>query len=173
MWAVETGTSVTKNANSHIRKVEKPAMTIATVDAPGGIVTKSGKRISGKVIVADSIGGYGDRESLAVMAGDTVARVSTDSSAGDKAYEDAREQYDTDRAVENRKISNMSQFSKNPALTMYYTPSTDTWDLSWMAEDQATGFITPRSKKLTDAQAGFMYQQYQEAQLTKKIQKDE
>ena len=89
------------------------------------------------------------------------------------AYEDAREQYDTDRAVENRKISNMSQFSKNPALTMYYTPSTDTWDLSWMDEDQATGFITPRSKKLTDAQAGFMYQQYQEAQLTKKIQKDE
>ena len=42
-----------------------------------------------------------------------------------------------------------------------------------MDEDQATGIITPRSKKLTDAQAGFMYQQYQESQLIKKIQKDE
>ena len=74
MWAVETDTLVTRNANSRIRKVEKPAMTIATVDAPGGIVTKSGKRISGTVIVADSAAGYGDKESLAVMAGDTVAR---------------------------------------------------------------------------------------------------
>lgn len=167
------GISVTRNANSKIRMVSKPAMTIATVDAPGGIVTKSGKRISGKVVVADTANGYGDRESLAVMAGDVVARVSTDSKAGDKAYEDAREQYDTDRVVEKRKIANMSRFSKTPALKMEYTPATDTWDLLWMDEDQATGIVMPRSKKLTDAQAGFMYQQYQEAQLTKKIQKDE
>ena len=164
---------MTRNANSHIRKVEKPAMTIATVDAPGGIVTKSGKRISGKVVVADTANGYGDGQSLAAMTADTVARVSTDTKAGDRAYEDALEQYDADRVVEKRKIANMSKFSKIPALSMYYTPSTDTWDLSWMDENQATGTVTPRSKKLTDAQAGYMYQQYREAQLLKKIQKDE
>ena len=164
---------MTSNANSHIRKVEKPAITIATVDAPGGIVTKSGKRISGTVIVADSSGGYGDKESLAAMAGDTVSRVSTDSTAGDKAYEDALEQYDTDRVLEKRRLANNYVLAKEPALKMVYTPSTDVWDVAWLDEDISTGIVTPRSKKLTDAQAGYMYQQYQEAQLTKKIQKDE
>lgn len=160
-------------ANSKIRMVQKPDMTVATVDAPGGIVTKSGKRISGKVVVADSARGYGDRESLAAMTGDTVARVSTDSKAGDRAYESALEQYDADRVVERRKIANMSKFSKVPALSMYYIPAIDQWELNWMDEDPVTGIVTPRSKKLTDAQAGFMYQQYQEAQLTKKIPKGE
>ena len=161
---------MTRNANSHIRKVEKPAITIATVDAPGGIVTKSGKRISGTVIVADSAGGYGDKESLAAMAGDTVSR---DSKAGDKAYEDALEQYDTDRVLEKRRLANNYVLAKEPALKMVYTPSTDVWDVAWLDEDISTGIVTPRSKKLTDAQAGYMYQQYQEAQITKKIQKDE
>ena len=164
---------MTRNANSHIRKVEKPAITIATVDAPGGIITKSGKRISGTVIVADSAGGYGDKESLAAMAGDTVSRVSTDSTAGDKAYEDALEQYDTDRVLEKRRLANNSVLAKEPALKMVYTPSVDVWDVAWLDEDISTGIVTPRSKKLTDAQAGYMYQQYQEAQITKKIQKDE
>lgn len=153
--------------------VQKPDMTVATVDAPGGIVTKSGKRITAKVVVADTATGYGDKESLAAMTGDTVARVSTDSKAGDRAYESALEQYEADRVVEKRRIANISRFSKAPAVKMEYTPSTDTWDVDWLDEDEATGIVTPRSKKLTDAQTGYMYQQYQEAQLSKKIQKDE
>lgn len=153
--------------------VQKPRMVFAEADAPGGIISKSGKRITAKVIVPDGQAGYGDRESLAAMTGDTVARVSTDSKAGDKAYEDALEQYDQDSDLRLKKIANMSKLSTVPAIKMYYDSATDEWDVNWLDEDVSTGVITPRSKKLADAQTGYMWQQYQDAQLAKKIQKDE
>ena len=160
-------------ANSRIRKVEKPRMVFAEADAPGGILTKSGKRITAKVVVPDGMMGYGDKESLAAMTADTVARGSTDSTAGDKAYESAREQYEQDHEVRAKKLKNMEVYSKNPALKMWYDKGSGTWDIHYLEEDEATGILTPRSKKLTDAQTGYMYQQYQEAQIAKTIQKDE
>jgi len=160
-------------ANSNIHMVQKPRMVFAEADAPGGVISKSGKRITAKVIIPDGERGYGDRESLAAMTGDTVARVSTDSTAGDKAYESALEQYDQDSDLRLKKIANTSALSKTPAIKMFYEPATDTWDVNWLDEDETTGVVTPRSKKLTDAETGYMWQQYQDAQLAKKIQKDE
>lgn len=152
------------NQNNKIRVVEKPTMTFAEVDAPGGIVTRSGKRITGKVIVPDGKMGYGDQKSLALMAGDVVARVSTDSKAGDVAYESALEQADQDQALRRRKLMNMSKLSKNPAVKMFYNPESDIWDVSWVEEDDM-GFISLHSKQMTDAQAGYMAEQHAEKEI--------
>lgn len=146
-------------ANSKIRKVQKPHMTIAEVDAPGGIVTKSGKRISGKVVVADGEMGYGDKESLAAMTGDTVSRVSTDSKAGDRAYESALEQYERDPVVEKRKRHNSKIMAKIPAARMSFDAATGLWNLDYLREDRATGLLSSHSKKLTDAQVGYLREQ--------------
>ena len=77
-----------------IRK--KQEITWAEVDIPKGHKTKKGDQIDVKAIIPDGEGGYGDSESVALMAGDTAARRSQDTQAGDVAYESAREQMDQD-----------------------------------------------------------------------------
>jgi len=144
--------------------IEKPTMTFAEVDAPGGIVTQSGKRVTGKVIIPDGKMGYGDQKSLALMAGEVVARVSTDSEAGDVAYESALEQADQDQTVRRRKLMNMSKLAKNPAVKMFYNPESDLWDVSWVEENDM-GFTSLRHKQMTDAQTGYMAEQYAEQEI--------
>ncbi len=144
----------------------KPVFNWAEVDAPGGIVTKSGKRITGKVLVPDGIMGYGDQESLALMAGDTVARVSTDSGAGDRAYEAAREQADQDQEIRRRKVRNQKKLASIPAAVMSFDEDSKLWDLEYLKEDEG-GLVSSHRKVLTDQEAGNLFEQYAEKQLQK------
>ena len=117
-------------ANDKIINKSAPDISWAEVEAPGGIVTKDGRRIDGTVVVPDGIMGYGDQESLALMTADTVSRVSTDTKAGDRAYETAREQADQDQGVRRAKVRNQKIMSKIPAANMGYDPATGVWELS-------------------------------------------
>jgi len=156
----------------HIRTtVEAPRIVTSTVEAPGGITLKDGRRITGTVVIPDGRVGYGDKQSHALMAGDTVDRVSTDSTAGDRAYEETLQQWDVDPMKRAADVKLAKLFSKNPAVKMFYNPADKTWDVHYLHADENTGVVVPHSKKLTDAQAGNLYEQYQEAQLKKLLQK--
>ena len=111
--------------------------------------------------------GYGDQESLALMTADTVARVSTDTKAGDRAYEAAREQADQDQDVRRAKVRNQKIMSNIPAANMVYNPVTRLWDLSYLKEDDDTGLLSTHSKVMTDAEVGNLFERYQDRQRQK------
>jgi len=89
------------------------------VEVPGGHTLKDGRVIDMNVIVPDGALGYGDKESAALMAGDVVAARSTDSQAGDRAYEEALEQLDTDFKQEFAKIRRQTMCAKSPVFEAY------------------------------------------------------
>ena len=60
-------------------------------------VEKNGKTT--RIVVPDGKIGYGDAESQALMTGDLADKHSDDTKAGEKAYEEAREQIDTSGAT--------------------------------------------------------------------------
>ncbi len=153
-------------ASDKIINKTKPEISWAEAEAPGGIVTKDGKRIDGTVIVPDGMLGYGDQESLALMTADTVARVSTDTKAGDKAYEAAREQVDQDQGVRRAKVRNQKIMSQIPAANMVYDPASGVWEISYLKED-STGLLSTHSKVMTDAEVGNLYERYQDRQRQK------
>ena len=153
-------------ANDKIINKTKPEISWAEAEAPGGIVTKHGTRIDGTVIVPDGMMGYGDQESLAIMTADTVARVSTDTKAGDKAYEAAREQADQDQGVRRAKVRNQKIMSKIPAANMVYDPASGVWEISYLKEDNS-GLLSTHNKVMTDAEVGNMYERYQDRQRQK------
>jgi hypothetical protein len=153
-------------ASDKIINKTKPEISWAEAEAPGGIVTKHGTRIDGTVIVPDGMLGYGDQESLALMTADTVARVSTDTKAGDRAYETAREQADQDQGVRRAKVRNQKIMSKIPAANMVYDPASGVWEISYLKEDNS-GLLSTHNKVMTDAEVGNMYERYQDRQRQK------
>ena len=154
-------------ANDKIINKITPELNWAEVEAPGGIVTKDGRRIDGTVVVPDGIMGYGDQESLALMTADTVSRVSIDTKAGDRAYETAREQADQDQGVRRAKVRNQKIMSKIPAAQMGYDPATGLWELSYLKEDGDTGLLSTHNKVMTDAEVGYMFERSQDRQRQK------
>ena len=144
-----------------------PEFSWAEVEAPGGIVTKDGKRIDATVLVPDGMFGYGDQESLALMAADTVARVSTDTKAADRAYEATREQADQDQTVRRRKVNNQKRRASYPELSMFYDPATRLHHLHYVKEDHETGLLSSHSKVMTDAEVGYMFERSQDRQRQK------
>ena len=94
---------------------KKQEITWAEVDVPAGHKTKSGKQVDMKAIIPDGEGGYGDSESVALMAEDTVTRHSPDTKAGDRAYETAKEQMDQDFTAlrKKRKIEKLRSQIEN------------------------------------------------------------
>ena len=154
-------------ANDKIINKSVPELNWAEVEAPGGIVTKDGKRIDATVVVPDGMFGYGDQESLALMTADTVARVSTDTKAADKAYEVAREQADQDQAVRRRKVDNQKRRASYPELRMFYDPATRLHYLDFVKEDHETGLLSSHSKVMTDAEVGYLFEQSQDRQRQK------
>jgi len=154
-------------ANDRIINKSVPEISWAEVEAPGGIVTRSGKRIDATVVVPDGMFGYGDEESLALMTADTVSRVSTDTKAGDRAYEAAREQADQDQGVRRAKVRNQKIMSKIPAAEMGYDPATGLWEVSYVKEDEVTGLLSTRFKVLTDAEVGNLFERVQDRQRQK------
>ncbi len=154
-------------ANDKIINKTIPELSWAEVEAPSSIVTKDGRRIDGTVVVPDGMLGYGDQESLALMTADTVARVSTDTKAGDRAYEAAREQADQDQDVRRAKVRNQTIFSIYPAADLVYNPATRLWDLSYLKEDDATGLLSAHRKVMTDAEFGHLFERFQDRQRQK------
>ena len=154
-------------ANDKIINKTTPELNWAEVEAPGSIVTRDGRRIDGTVVVPDGMLGYGDQESLALMTADTVARVSTDTKAGDRAYEAAREQADQDQDVRRAKVRNQKIMSKIPAAQMGYDPATGLWELSYLKEDGETGLLSTHNKVMTDAEVGYMFERSQDRQRQK------
>ena len=154
-------------ANDKIINKTIPELSWAEVEAPSSIVTKDGRRIDGTVVVPDGMLGYGDQESLALMTADTVARVSTDTKAGDRAYEAAREQADQDQDVRRAKVRNQTIFSIYPAADLVYNPATGLWDLSYLKEDDATGLLSAHRKVMTDAEFGHLFERFQDRQRQK------
>ena len=154
-------------ANDKIINKTTPELNWAEVEAPGSIVTKDGRRIDGTVVVPDGMLGYGDQESLALMTADTVARVSTDTKAGDRAYETAREQADQDQGVRRAKVRNQKIMSNIPSAQMGYDPATGLWELSYLKEDGDTGLLSTHNKVMTDAEVGYMFERSQDRQRQK------
>jgi len=154
-------------ANDKIINKTTPELNWAEVEAPSSIVTRDGRRIDGTVVVPDGMLGYGDQESLALMTADTVARVSTDTKAGDRAYEAAREQADQDQDVRRAKVRNQKIMSKIPAANMGYDPATGLWELSYLKEDGETGLLSTHNKVMTDAEVGYMFERSQDRQRQK------
>jgi hypothetical protein len=154
-------------ANDKIINKSIPEFSWTEVEAPGGIITKDGNRIDCTVVVPDGMFGYGDNQSLASMTGDTVDRVSTDSKAGEKAYETALEQADQDQIVRRRKVRNQMEMAKYPAADMSYDPSNGVWDLRYMREDRETGMLSLHNKTMTDAEVGHVFERYQDRQRQK------
>ena len=143
------------------KKTNRPTLNFAEVDAPGGIVTKSGKRIDGKVLVPDGDIGYGDSESLALMTGDVVARVSTDSTAGDRAYESAREQATQDQVLRSKLIGQQMTLSGVAAADAFWISELNLWGLRYLRAEP-DGSITEHFTSMTDQQAGDMVAQHEE-----------
>ena len=154
-------------ANDKIINKTTPELNWAEVEAPGSIVTKDGRRIDGTVVVPDGMLGYGDQESLALMPADTVARVSSDTKAGDRAYETAREQADQDQGVRRAKVRNQKIMAKIPAAQRGYDPATGLGELSYLKEDGDTGLLSTHNKLMTDAEVGYMFERSQDRQRQK------
>jgi hypothetical protein len=148
-------------ASDKIRKIEKPDVAWAEVEAPGGIKRKDGTRIDGTILVPDGSMGYGDQESLALLTGDTVDRLSTDSSAGEKAYEVAREQADQDQNLRRAKVKQEMVMSKVAAADAFWIPELQVWGLRYLRAND-DGSITESFKRLTDQEAGDMLARYEE-----------
>lgn len=151
-----------KNSKAHAEnhyKPDAPDFAYAEVDAPGGITLKDGRRINGKVLVPDGRFGYGDGESLAAMAGDTASRVSTDSQAGDRAYESAREQAAMNHHRRHIAMKTARARAEIPAAELRPRPD-GKWELLYIRIDPDTGLMTRRSRVLTDAQVGHMRERY-------------
>jgi len=145
---------------NHLKKSETPPLTSVEVDTPG-ITLRDGRRINAKAVIVDGALGYGDAKSLALMAGDVADRRSSDTRAGERAYESARDQSDSDprrRAIQRR---NDRIKAKIPAASMSYDEGTGIWQIDYMVEDPITGLLSMKTRYRTDRQVGEMWAQMQ------------
>lgn len=95
-------------------------LRFAEIDVPGGYTLKDGRRIGIRALIPDNDLGYGDGESVASLAGDYAALKSTDSKAGDVAYEVARQQMETIDWDAQRQAMREQRFkAKRPMMELW------------------------------------------------------
>jgi len=80
-------------------------------------VEKNGKVT--RIVIPDGKIGYGDAESQAQMAGDLATKYSDDTKAGQKAYEQAREQSDQDWVKRKKQIKLQQIKAKMPVMKQF------------------------------------------------------
>jgi hypothetical protein len=137
---------VTKR-NNIIKK--KQEITWAEVEVPGGHTLPDGRVIDVNALIPDTADGYGDATSVALLAADLASKESSDSQAGDRAYESALEQVsDTDFKAKRIEIKQMMRKADEPMMELYedrdaagvlmgmhvltnWTAPQGKWDKSW------------------------------------------
>ena len=80
-------------------------------------VEKNGKTT--RIVVPDGKIGYGDAESQALMTGDLADKHSDDTKAGEKAYEEAREQIDQDWQAKKKALKLQELKGRMPLMKQY------------------------------------------------------
>ena len=100
-----------KSSKKNIYK-KKEDFTWTEVD-----VEKNGKTT--RIVVPDGKIGYGDSESQALITGDLADKHSDDSKAGEKAYEQAREQLDQDWQAKRKAIKMQELKSRMPLMKQF------------------------------------------------------
>jgi hypothetical protein len=136
---------------------KKQDITWAEVEVPEGHTLPDGRKIDVNAIVPDTADGYGDARSVAALAADLAANQSTDTKAGDRAYEAALEQVsDVDFTAKRVEIQDMMRKANEPMMKLYedrdtagvlmglhvltnWTAPQGKWDKSW--RDPRTGEI--------------------------------
>ena len=137
-----------KSSEKNIYK-KKEDFTWTEVD-----VKKNGKTT--RIVVPDGKLGYGDSESQALITGDLADKYSDDSKAGEKAYEQAREQLDQDWQAKQKAIKMQELKSRMPLMKQFAI--TDErgeiiqYEFHFMKTDE-NGLQYPL-KKIVDAQTG-------------------
>lgn len=97
-----------------IFKTTVPDETFVQVKVPG-------KNLD--ILIPDNRRAYGDKESVAQMAGEIVTKhTGNDSKAGEAAYEQARGQYESiDWSNERRRRAKERVMAKKPKMMLHYT----------------------------------------------------
>jgi|TARA_R100001463_G_scaffold79649_4_gene134067 hypothetical protein len=137
-----------KSSEKNIYK-KKEDFTWTEVD-----VEKNGKTT--RIVVPDGKIGYGDSESQALITGDLADKHSDDSKAGEKAYEQAREQLDQDWQAKRKAIKMQELKSRMPLMKQFAitdeTGEIIQYEFHFMKTDE-NGLQYPL-KKIVDAQTG-------------------
>ena len=137
-----------KSSEKNIYK-KKEDFTWTEVD-----VKKNGKTT--RIVVPDGKLGYGDSESQALITGDLADKHSDDSKAGEKAYEQAREQLDQDWQAKQKAIKMQQLKSRMPLMKQFAitdkTGEIIQYEFHFMKTDE-NGLQYPL-KKIVDAQTG-------------------
>ena len=137
-----------KSSEKNIYK-KKEDFTWTEVD-----VEKNGKTT--RIVVPDGKIGYGDSESQALITGDLADKHSDDSKAGEKAYEQAREQLDQDWQAKRKAIKMQELKSRMPLMKQFAitdeTGEIIQYEFHFMKTD-SNGLQYPL-KKIVDAQTG-------------------
>ena len=137
-----------KSSEKNIYK-KKEDFTWTEVD-----VEKNGKTT--RIVVPDGKIGYGDSESQALITGDLADKHSDDSKAGEKAYEQAREQLDQDWQAKQKAIKMQELKSRMPLMKQFAitdeTGEIIQYEFHFMKTDE-NGLQYPL-KKIVDAQTG-------------------
>jgi hypothetical protein len=136
---------------------EKPDFSWVEVEAPGAIEGEDGTPIDATVMVPDTKYAYGDDESVALMAGDVVARKSPDPDAGVKAYEASRKQLAQDQRKRRMQARYTKMRSQVPTAALKVLQP-GRWELTYTVIDPETGLHTMKRKELTDDEAGGLYE---------------
>lgn len=136
-------------------EVTSDGFNFAEVDAKKMKVRVRGREqlVDGKVVVADNKAAYGgDAKTIALMAAETVARVTQDGEQAERAYEQALEQAEQDPRARMLYQRTKSWQVKNRIAdaTLEYDPAQSVWYLRYLKVDKQTGFATMRYRILTD-----------------------
>ena len=117
-------------------------------------VEKNGKTT--RIVVPDGKIGYGDAESQALMTGDLADKHSDDTKAGEKAYEEAREQIDQDWQAKKKALKLQELKGRMPLMKQYCITDSKgeviQYEFHFMETD-SNGLQYPL-KKIVDAQTG-------------------
>ena len=117
-------------------------------------VEKNGKTT--RIVVPDGKIGYGDAESQALMTGDLADKHSDDTKAGEKSYEEAREQIDQDWQAKKKALKLQELKGRMPLMKQYCITDSKgeviQYEFHFMKTD-SNGLQYPL-KKIVDAQTG-------------------
>ena len=110
-----------------------------------------------RIVVPDGKIGYGDTESHAQLTGDLATKHSDDTKAGEKAYEQAREQIDQDWKKRKEDLARQEVTSRMPLMKQFTVTDKNNDPIEYhyffMKTDKDTGLTYPL-KKVVDAQTG-------------------
>ncbi len=98
---------------------KKQPITWAEVEMPEGHTLPDGRKIDINALVPDTADGYGDAGSVAALAADLAAKHSSDTKAGDRAYESALEQLDDDFVAKRAAIDMLKRKADQPMMELY------------------------------------------------------